>query len=149
VHRALHLPSLWRFHKWHHSPTHMSWLAGNRETLVDRVLVTFPYLHLWPLLEGAPGPAVKALIVFSLLKNDWMHLNVTWRLPWLERIFITPRAHHLHHSADPAHFTKNLSPVFSLWDRLFRTWLNPEKTTRALSFGIGEDLHPARLITGV
>ena len=38
-----------------------------------------------------------------------MHLNVRFRLPYLEWLLVTPRYHHIHHSSNPEHFTKNLS----------------------------------------
>jgi len=77
-----------------------------------------------------------------------MHLNVTWRSGWIEWIFVTPRYHHVHHSADRRHLG-NFGSLFTLWDRLFGTYIAPDSITRPLRFGTGEADHPLRLVAGV
>jgi sterol desaturase/sphingolipid hydroxylase (fatty acid hydroxylase superfamily) len=149
VHRLMHLPALWRIHKWHHSPTHMSWIAGNRESLFDALLVRSGYAFFWPLMDPLPGIIGAGVLVFSYLKNDWMHLNVGWRMPWLEWLFVTPRYHHIHHSSDPAHYNSNFGVLFSVWDRLFGTRVDPAVPPGSLRFGIGEQPPLARLTLGV
>jgi sterol desaturase/sphingolipid hydroxylase (fatty acid hydroxylase superfamily) len=149
IHRLMHTPLLWRIHKWHHAPTHMSWLAGNRASFLDRLLVSLPYVFLWPLLGLSPWWLALGLTAFAAFKNDWMHLNVDWNTGWLERVLVTPRYHHVHHSSDPAHYTRNLAPLFSIWDRLFHTHHPPAPTTGRLTFGIGERVPLVRLITGL
>lgn len=149
IHRLMHRPFLWRVHKWHHAPQHMGWLAGNRESFFDRLLVSLPYTVLWPLVGLSPGWLLLGLAAFSVLKNDWMHLNVDWPTGRLERVLVTPRYHHVHHSADPAHYTRNLAPLFSVWDRLFGTYHDPAQTVGKLSFGIGERVPLPRLMTGL
>ncbi|HXU80779.1 MAG TPA: sterol desaturase family protein [Polyangia bacterium] len=149
IHRLMHLPLFWRIHKWHHAPEHMGWLAGNRESFLDRLLVSIPYTLLWPLVGLSPGWLLLGLTAFSQVKNDWMHLNVDWRTGWLEGVLVTPRYHHVHHSTDPAHYTSNLAPLFSFWDRLFGTYQDPAQTAGKLSFGIGERVPLPRLMTGL
>lgn len=146
IHRLMHHPRLWRVHKWHHAPEHMGWLAGNRESFLDRLLVTLPYTLLWPLVGLSPGWLLVGLWAFFILKNDWMHLNVDWRTGWLEWVLVTPRYHQVHHSADPAHHTRNLAALFSFWDRLFGTYAPPPD--RKLAFGIGERVPLVRLMIG-
>jgi sterol desaturase/sphingolipid hydroxylase (fatty acid hydroxylase superfamily) len=149
VHRLMHHPRMWRIHKWHHSPTHMSWAAGNRESLLDAILVNSAYAFLWPIVGGLPYWLGAMLLVFNILKNDWMHLNVRLSLPWLEWLFVTPRYHHIHHSANPSHFNSNFSIVFSIWDRLFGTYTPPDVPRDSLEFGIGERPPLPRLMLGV
>jgi sterol desaturase/sphingolipid hydroxylase (fatty acid hydroxylase superfamily) len=149
MHRILHHPLLWRFHKWHHAPTHMTWLSGNRESFVDRILVSLPYIWAYPIIHGnTPWWVPVALLCFHAFKNDWMHLNVTFRLRGLERAFVTPHFHHIHHSDNPEHFNKNLGALFSVWDRMFGTYANPDQVRSPLTFGIGEKLPLVRLYTG-
>jgi sterol desaturase/sphingolipid hydroxylase (fatty acid hydroxylase superfamily) len=148
VHRLLHTGPLWRFHRWHHAPEHMSWLAGNRQSLPDRFLVGLPYLGLFPLLGGAPWWLGLLLLGFAGLKNDWMHLNLGPRLAWLEGAIVTPRYHAVHHSVDPAHQGKNLGALFPWWDRLFSTQA-PVQDAGALRYGLGERVPLARLVSGL
>jgi sterol desaturase/sphingolipid hydroxylase (fatty acid hydroxylase superfamily) len=149
IHRLMHHRLLWSMHKWHHTPTHMSWAAGNRESLLDAILVNSGYAFFWPILGTIPGWLGALLLIFAILKNDWMHLNVNWSLPWLEWLFVTPRYHHIHHSANPAHFNSNFSIVFSVWDRLFGTYTRPHVDRDSLQFGIGERPSVPRLMVGV
>jgi sterol desaturase/sphingolipid hydroxylase (fatty acid hydroxylase superfamily) len=149
IHRLTHTRWLWQVHKWHHWPTYMYWLGGVRTTLPDLFLVNIPYVLAYPLLDLSPWWMVLATGTISVLQNDWMHMNVTWRSDWLEWIFVTPRYHHIHHSADPQHYTLNLASLFTIWDRLFGTYIDPDKVSRELSFGIGSEENPVRLVLGV
>lgn len=149
VHRLMHHRLLWRVHRWHHAPTHMSWAAGNRESLPDAILVNSAYAFFWPVIGSAPGWVFAGLMVFSTLKNDWMHLNVRWSMPWLEWLVVTPRYHHIHHSADPAHYNSNYGIIFSVWDRMFGTYTPPVKQRDSLQFGIADPPPLPRLFAGL
>ena len=64
--------------------------------------------------------------IFDYLAVDRKHLNVLRGARWLERVFVTPRYHHIHHGADLGHCNLNLGNVFTFWDRPFGTGLDPE-----------------------
>jgi len=149
VHRLLHTRYFWRVHMWHHSPTYMYWLGGVRATVPQQFLVNIPYVLAYPLLDISPWWMGLAIAVTSTIQNDWMHMNVTWRSNWLEWIFVTPRFHHIHHSLNPQHYTANLSNLFSVWDRLFGTCIDPDTVGTQLSFGIDTKENPVRLVLGV
>ena len=149
LHRLVHQPFLWRVHQWHHAPTHMSWAAGYRDTFFDATIVNLAYVFAWPLLGSTSYRVQLLLLAFVVLKNDWMHLNVRWRMPWLERLIVTPRYHHIHHSVDARHHNKNIATLFPIWDRLFGTYMDPDTVTGEIQFGIGEKVPTARLIAGV
>jgi sterol desaturase/sphingolipid hydroxylase (fatty acid hydroxylase superfamily) len=149
IHRLTHTRYLWRVHKWHHAPTYMYWLGGVRTTIPDFFMVNIPYVLAYSVLYISPWWMASAIAVSSILQNDWMHMNVTWRSRWLEWVIVTPRYHHIHHSDDPEHYGRNMASLFTVWDRLFGTYLDPEKVDAKLSFGIGEKENPARLVLGV
>jgi sterol desaturase/sphingolipid hydroxylase (fatty acid hydroxylase superfamily) len=149
VHRALHLPGLWRMHKWHHSPTYMYWLAGARGSLLQQVFVNIPYIAAATLVDISPGWMTYLIFSKNVAQNDWMHLNVPWGSKWLEWIIITPRYHHVHHSDDPAHYRANFATLFPIWDHLFGTYFDPEGVRHPLSFGIGERVPALRLAIGI
>jgi len=78
-----------------------------------------------------------------------MHINVVWRSNWLEKIFVTPRYHHIHHSTNAEQHDGNFGVVFSVWDRVFGTSIDPD-TTSPKQFGTGEPKRdPLRLMIGV
>jgi sterol desaturase/sphingolipid hydroxylase (fatty acid hydroxylase superfamily) len=149
VHRLTHTKYFWRVHKWHHAPTYMYWLGGVRTTIPDFFLVNIPYVLAYSMLYISPWWMATAMAVSSILQNDWMHMNVAWRSSWLEWFFVTPRYHHIHHSDNPQHYMKNMASLFTVWDRLFGTYLDPDRVGTKLSFGTGEKENPFRLVIGL
>ena len=149
MHRFMHLAAVWRIHKWHHSPTTMYWLAGYRASFPQQVLFNLPWIFAYSVFGLAPWWIWLVILSSHMLLNDWMHMNVSWRSNWLEWIFVTPRYHHIHHSDDPAHQHANFGVTFSVWDRLFGTYVNPEAVKKPVSFGIGEEVPLVRLVAGV
>jgi sterol desaturase/sphingolipid hydroxylase (fatty acid hydroxylase superfamily) len=149
VHRFMHTKYVWRTHKWHHYPTYMYWLAGSRTSIPHIALFNLTFVVALPFLAGAPKWIFQAILVEHILRNTWMHMNVTWTSGWLEWIFVTPRYHHVHHSDNPSHYRSNLGSLLTIWDRIFGTYYNPEEVKETLSFGIGERVPAARLLLGI
>jgi sterol desaturase/sphingolipid hydroxylase (fatty acid hydroxylase superfamily) len=150
LHRLLHTRHLWRAHKWHHSPTTMYWLgAGVRASILQQAIFNLPWIFAYPLFNLAPWWMGLAVVTVHTITNDWMHMNVTWRSNWLEWIIVTPRSHHIHHSENPIHYQANFGVIFSLWDRVFGTYVPPDSVKTPLTFGIGERVPLVRLVLGV
>lgn len=149
MHRFWHLSPIWRVHKWHHSPTSMYWLAGYRASLLQLVLQGLPWALAYSVLGMAPWWIFLAVTTSHILLNDWMHMNVTWRSNWLEWVLVTPRFHHVHHSDNPTLSNANFGVTFSIWDRWFGTYVNPDDVKEPLTFGIGEKVPLARLAIGI
>jgi sterol desaturase/sphingolipid hydroxylase (fatty acid hydroxylase superfamily) len=149
MHRLMHTRHVWRVHRWHHSPTQLYWLAGVRATIPQQLLFNLPAVLALPILAGAPVWVYLAILVEGIARNNWMHMNVSWRSRWLERVLVTPRYHHIHHSADAALHDGNYGSLFSFWDRLFGTYVDPE-VTRPKAFGTGEKKRdPVLLMIGI
>jgi sterol desaturase/sphingolipid hydroxylase (fatty acid hydroxylase superfamily) len=158
---ALHhrFPLLWEFHKVHHSAEVLTPLTVYRKhpvyNLSSRVLdlaLVGPFLGLVTWLF-ADAPAALTLFganfVFSLfhvLGSNLRHSHVWWSFgPVLDRIFVSPAQHQIHHSRDPRHYNKNYGELFAVWDWMFGTLYLPGRSPEALRFGlVGEDanLHP-------
>jgi len=149
VHRLMHTKPIWRIHRWHHAPTYLYWLAGIRATIPHIILFNLTYIVALPLLHEASSWAFQVIMVEHIVRNNWMHMNVTWQSTWLERLFVTPRYHHIHHSTDPAHQTANLGALLTIWDRLFGTYYDPDKVKGELAFGLTERVSPTRLVVGL
>ena len=149
VHRFMHTRHVWRVHKWHHSPTYMYWFAGVRATFPHCVLFNLPFVLALPILYRAPSILFPLVMVEHLFRNDWMHMNVTWRSNWLEWVVVTPRYHHIHHSEVPQHHVANLGSLLTIWDRMFGTYVNPHTIKTELSFGIGEKDPSWRVMLGI
>ena len=127
VHRAFHaVPLLWRFHRVHHSVTHMDWLAGSRLHLVD-VIVTRGLVLLPIVMLGFDPVAVFAYLGFVSVHAVFIHANFAPRSPWLERWIAMPRYHHWHHAIEPAATDKNFAVHLPMIDRWFGTHYMPDQ----------------------
>ena len=149
MHRLIHTRELWCFHRWHHAPAQLYWLSGVRASVPQQVLFNLPYIAALPILSGGPDWIGVLVIVEGVIRNHWMHMNVAWRSRWLELVLVTPRYHHIHHSTDAKLHDGNYGSLFSIWDRLFGTYIDPE-TTSAQRFGTGEPRRdPVLLALGI
>ncbi|HVP28286.1 MAG TPA: sterol desaturase family protein [Myxococcota bacterium] len=121
AHRAFHaVPALWRFHAIHHSSPQLDWIAGSRLHLVDVVVtrgIAFLPLHL---LGFAEGP-LQAYLVWVSFQAVWIHANLRFEHPWLERLLVTPRFHHWHHAAHAEAIDRNFAVHVPWIDRIFGT----------------------------
>jgi sterol desaturase/sphingolipid hydroxylase (fatty acid hydroxylase superfamily) len=136
-HRANHtVPFLWRFHRMHHSDTQMDVTTATRFHLGEHVGASVLRAGLVPLL----GFEVWQLIVYdTLLVGVTMlhHANISLgrydrRLRWL---LVTPDMHKVHHSSWRPETDSNYSTVFSVWDRLARSF-RMRADPKTLQFGL-------------
>lgn len=126
VHRAFHtFPFLWRFHAIHHSTKKMDWLAGARMHLIEiavlRSLTAVPMFTL-----GFDPVAIQAYLLIVYFYSSFIHANISWKLGFVERFFVTPRFHHWHHGSDRAAIDINYASHFPIYDWLFGTHHLPE-----------------------
>jgi sterol desaturase/sphingolipid hydroxylase (fatty acid hydroxylase superfamily) len=139
VHRAFHrVPALWKFHAVHHSARSMDWMAGARmhffEIFVLRSMTVIPMYVL-----GFSDTAMHAYILLVYLYSTFVHANLGWRLPAIEKVLVTPRFHHWHHGIEPEAVDVNFAVHFPLLDRLFGTYHLPKD---AWPKGYGVAGHP-------
>jgi sterol desaturase/sphingolipid hydroxylase (fatty acid hydroxylase superfamily) len=124
LHRAFHrIPALWPFHAVHHSSIALDWLAGSRLHLVD-VLVTRSLILVPLFLLGFAQSALYAWLIVIAFHAIFNHVNLRFRLRWIEPLLVTPRFHHWHHAVAPV--DKNFAVHFPWLDRLFGTYHMPE-----------------------
>ncbi|WP_295879981.1 sterol desaturase family protein [uncultured Thiohalocapsa sp.] len=138
-HRANHqVPFLWRFHRVHHTDPAMDSTTALRFHPGEILLSTLANCLVLMALGMSLGMLVlyKTVMVLVILFHH-SNLDVPARLDArLRRIIVPPSMHRVHHSAVRAETDSNYGTVFSLWDRLFRSFRlrdDPE----AIRFGIG------------
>ncbi|MDB6109288.1 MAG: sterol desaturase [Pedosphaera sp.] len=139
VHRAFHrIPWLWKFHAVHHSAQSMDWMAGARmhflEIFALRSMTAIPMYIL-----GFSDGAMHSYIFLVYLYSTFVHANLNWRLPIIDKILVTPRFHHWHHGIEAEAVDVNFAIHFPLLDRLFGTYFLPENKWPR---GYGIDGHP-------
>ena len=117
--------TLWLTHNWHHSIDQLWWLAAQRESLTDVLLFKVGFLS-FPLLDIPPEIMIFVGIHY-IIHDNWIHLNVKWHswMKFIEWVYVTPRVHAIHHAENDS-VTKNLGALFTIFDRVFGTYVDPE-----------------------
>ncbi|MHB1199831.1 MAG: archaeosortase/exosortase family protein [Polaromonas sp.] len=123
------LPLLWRLHLVHHSDTHIDITTSERHHPLDLLLGTAFMMALISVL-GLPAQAVGLYLLTATAITLSSHANL--RLPAslsrpLSWLLVTPGVHAVHHSYLQAHTDSNYGSVLTLWDRLFGSFVDPEK----------------------
>ncbi|MFV3127488.1 sterol desaturase family protein [Niveispirillum sp. KHB5.9] len=152
THRLFHgVPLLWRSHRLHHAPPVLTPLTAFRfwpwEQAVHisaNMLAQGLGLGLAAGLAGAQVPALTVLGV-NIFTLAWglgfahlRHSAVPLPFPgWLSRWLISPHMHQLHHSMALQHRDRNFGTALAIWDRMFGTYVLPEKEER-FRFGTDE-----------
>jgi sterol desaturase/sphingolipid hydroxylase (fatty acid hydroxylase superfamily) len=134
-HRLQHkVDFLWRFHKVHHSSTHLDWLAAHREHPLDSIY-TIGLINLPAFMMGFDLEALTLLIAFRAIWAIYIHSNVRLPIGPLKILIGSPELHHWHHDIErDAGNYANISP---LMDKLFGTYVCPPAEPE--QFGIRED----------
>jgi sterol desaturase/sphingolipid hydroxylase (fatty acid hydroxylase superfamily) len=138
IHRGQHrFNVLWRTHAWHHSIEQMYWFSGFRTSFLHSLIYNIPQV-LIPVTFFKLSPA-EAGIGYSLglLIQFWEHTNLNVNVGRLAWLIITPAYHRIHHSAT-VHRGKNLGTTFSIWDRMFGTYVDPQTVPESFPLGLGE-----------
>ena len=130
-HVASHkVPLFWRIHRVHHADIGFDVTTALRFHPVEIVLSMFWKALVIILL----GPPVLAVLIFEIVLNGsamFSHANV--KLPLgldrvLRFVIVTPDMHRIHHSTEVKETNSNYGFNFSIWDRLFRTYLDQPKS---------------------
>jgi sterol desaturase/sphingolipid hydroxylase (fatty acid hydroxylase superfamily) len=113
------VPALWEMHKMHHSATELTAFTMNRG---HNLLVAFEVLFV-QLFVSMRHEQIIAVISVLYLLAFLHHSQLCFRFGWLGQIILSPYAHRIHHLKDPAYQGKNFGADFTIWDRLFGTFL--------------------------
>ena len=141
-HRLMHqLPILWRLHRVHHADLDFDLTTGSRFHTIE-IIVS---MLIKSLVITLLGPALIAVLVFEVLLNGmaiFNHANVS--LPcaidrMLRYLLVTPDMHRVHHSTLVRETNSNYGFNLSIWDRIFKTYIDqPEMGHQAMAIGLAE-----------
>ena len=134
VHLANHRVRLmWRFHELHHSQEDMNVLT---------VFRTHPLIHVSYVLAVIPGLVLLAngelstlLFVFYGAGVAFAHSNTNLGFGPLERVFVSPNYHRIHHRRSGAQDV-NLGFTLTIWDQLFGRAVFPTPETIRADTGL-------------
>lgn len=144
------IPFLWEFHKVHHSAEVMTPITASRmhpfEEIVESIMGGVAVGVTAALMDQAFGQGAVMLNLFGvnivlaaffLAAFNLRHSHVWVRYPvWLQKIFVCPAQHQVHHSKARQHWDKNMGFIFGLWDWAAGTLYAPN-TYEKLEYGLG------------
>jgi len=116
---------LWRFHLIHHTDTFVDTTSGNRhhpgESIIRFLFTTFGVI-----IVGSPIWMVFLYQTLSVVATQLTHANIC--LPKkldliISYFFISPDMHKIHHHYKLPYTDTNFGNIFSIWDRIFGTYL--------------------------
>ena len=148
MHRLNHVAWLWPTHAFHHSSRNLYWASGMRGSPVHFVLLGVPSL-LVQVVFDPQGPVLSLVLAYGVVHNSLIHSNVRVPLRLLNWVFVTGRSHMVHHGRDPRLGGSNFGFLFTFWDRLFGTWVDPGSLAPDFPLGLGYEIGTARLVIGL
>ena len=122
---------LWMIHLVHHSDHHVDTTTANRHHPFESI-IRFMFTLFGVFLIGTNIGIVMLYQSLSLISTQFNHANI--KLPkkvdlFLSYLFVSPDMHKTHHHYRLPYTDSNFGNIFSIWDRLFRTYriFNREK----------------------
>lgn len=120
---------LWRFHIIHHTDTWIDTTTANRHHPGESV-IRFIFTTMGVLLVGSPMWMVFLYQTLSVIATQFNHANIA--IPKkldnvLSYIIVSPDMHKVHHHYVLPYTDSNYGNIFSVWDRLFGTYMTLPK----------------------
>lgn len=133
---------LWRFHLIHHTDTFIDTTSANRHHPGESVL-RFIFTTLGVLIVGAPMWMAFLYQTMSIVATQFNHANIV--LPkkldnFLSYLIVSPDMHKVHHHYVLPYTDSNYGNIFSVWDRLFGTFMTIERDQ--LVYGVDTHMKP-------
>jgi sterol desaturase/sphingolipid hydroxylase (fatty acid hydroxylase superfamily) len=137
---------LWMIHLVHHTDHEVDTTTANRHHPFES-LIRFSFTLFGVFIIGTPIALVMLYQSLSLVATQFTHANI--RLPGkldraLSWFFVSPDMHKVHHHYMLPYTDSNYGNIFSVWDRLFGTYL--ELKREEIIYGV--DTFPDRRENG-
>lgn len=122
---------LWKIHLVHHSDHHVDTTTANRHHPLES-FIRFSFTLAGVFIVGAPIWIVMLYQSLSLIFSQFNHANITIT-PKVDKllsyVIVSPDMHKVHHHYQLPYTDSNYGNIFSVWDRLFGTYMElaPEK----------------------
>lgn len=125
MHRMHHeIKVLWATHSVHHHGEEFNLSTALRQTSTGWLWKWVFYIPM--IMVGVPGEVFVTVAGINLVYQFWVHTKHIGHLGILEKIFITPMNHGVHHAKNAEYIDANYGGVFIIWDRMFGTYI-PER----------------------
>lgn len=133
---------MWKFHLIHHSDTNVDTTSANRHHPGESVF-RFVFTTIGVLLIGTPMWLVFMYQSISVVLSQFNHANITLpksvdrAISWF---IVSPDMHKVHHHYVLPYTDSNFGNIFSVWDRLFGTFMTMPR--EEMVYGIDTHMKP-------
>ena len=137
---------LWMIHLVHHTDHKVDTTTANRHHPLES-LIRFTFTLFGVFVVGAPIAIVMLYQSMSLIATQFSHANI--KLPkkvddMLSYVLVSPDMHKVHHHYVLPYTDSNYGNIFSIWDRLFGTFMKLDRD--AIVYGV--DVFPDEIKNG-
>lgn len=137
-----HVAWMWQFHLIHHTDQHVDTTTANRHHPGESV-IRVAFTTLGVIVAGAPIWLIFVYQSASVVMTQWNHSNM--KMPTaldsaLSLLLCTPNMHRVHHHYRQPYSDMNYGNIFSIWDRLFGTYI--EVDNEKLRYGVDTHMDP-------
>lgn len=127
---------LWMIHLVHHTDHNVDTTTANRHHPLESV-IRFVFTLAGVFVVGTPIAIVMLYQSLSLVATQFSHANI--KLPKrvdvaLSYVIVSPDMHKVHHHYVLPYTDSNYGNIFSIWDRLFGTFMTLERD--AIVYGV-------------
>ena len=127
---------LWMIHLVHHTDHNVDTTTANRHHPLESV-IRFIFTLFGVLLIGAPIGIVMLYQSLSLIATQFGHANI--KLPRkvdevISYVLVSPDMHKVHHHYRLPYTDSNYGNIFSIWDRMFGTYMKIDR--EAIIYGV-------------
>lgn len=136
------VPFLWRFHLIHHTDTWVDTTSGNRHHPGESI-IRFCFTLLGIFIIGSPMWMIFMYQTLSVVLTQFTHanINLSEKLDaFLSYFIVSPNMHKVHHHYKLPYTDSNYGNIFSVWDRLFGTFLYLKK--EEIIYGVDTHMNP-------
>ncbi|WP_178984564.1 sterol desaturase family protein [Winogradskyella helgolandensis] len=137
---------LWMVHIVHHTDHSVDTTTGNRHHPIESV-IRFSFTLLGIFIVGTPIALVMIYQALSLIFTQLTHANI--KMPKgldkaLSYVIVSPDMHKIHHHYRLPYTDSNFGNIFSIWDRIFGTYIYMDREN--LVYGV--DVFPDEVKNG-
>lgn len=141
LHRwGFHTRPLWKAHFIHHSIEHLYWYSSTRSSVIQALGITFVFCIGFNLMMLDVRHMQIGLMILGT-SSVFSHSNIATRLGAIEWFLVTPAHHRMHHVELEETHDMMFAGVFSFFDRIFGTYVEPTEELLQGPKGQEFDLH--------
>ena len=130
---------LWLIHAVHHSDESVDTTTANRHHPIES-FVRFFFTLIAILISESSIAMVFLYQSLSVAFSQFNHanINISEKVDYLiSLVFVSPNMHKVHHHYKMPYTDSNYGNIFSIWDRLFGTYMNLD--LEKIRYGIDDD----------